>query len=90
MRASIESGHLTAETNRSKAVLNTEVTFLTVGTPEKANGTVDLRHVISASEDIGYALYPDRAVIGNMTSGRAKGWQIFLRISMARIFPCLG
>jgi nucleotide sugar dehydrogenase len=56
VRTSIESGHLRAEMNRSEAVRQTEVTFLTVGTPENANGTVNLRYVISASEDIGRAL----------------------------------
>ncbi len=61
VRAGIESGHLRAEINRSEAVRQTEVTFITVGTPENADGTVDLRYVISASEDIGRATKRKRA-----------------------------
>ena len=56
MRKSIESGRLRAEISRSEAVFQTEVTFVTVGTPEQADGTIDLRYIISASEDIGRAL----------------------------------
>ena len=37
VRTSIESGHLRAEIDRSEAVQKTEVTFLTVGTPENAD-----------------------------------------------------
>jgi UDPglucose 6-dehydrogenase len=78
VRTSIESGHLRAEINRSEAVRQTEVTFLTVGTPEKADGTVDLRYVISASEDIGRALKRKKAyhlvvVKSTVTPGTVRG-----------------
>src|SRR5665647_223775 len=56
VRKSIESGRLRTESSRSEAVLQSEVTFVTVGTPEQADGTIDLRYIISASEDIGRAL----------------------------------
>ena len=74
----IESGHLRAEIDRSEAVRQTEVTFLTVGTPEKADGTIDLRYVISASEDIGGALKRKNAyhlvvVKSTVTPGTVRG-----------------
>lgn len=56
LKKSIESGYLRAEKSRTEAVGHTDMTFLTVGTPERADGTIDLRHVIRASEDIGRAL----------------------------------
>jgi len=78
VRTGIESGHLHAEIDRSEAVRQTEVTFLTVGTPEKADGTVDLRYVISASEDIGRALKRKKAyhlvvVKSTVTPGTVRG-----------------
>ncbi|MGZ7134057.1 MAG: UDP-glucose dehydrogenase family protein [Halobacteriota archaeon] len=78
VRTGIESGHLRAEINRSEAVRQTEVTFITVGTPEKADGTVDLRYVISASEDIGHALKQKKAyhlvvVKSTVTPGTVRG-----------------
>ncbi|MGA3199106.1 MAG: UDP-glucose/GDP-mannose dehydrogenase family protein [Halobacteriota archaeon] len=56
LKKSIESGYLRAEKSRAEAVRHTDMTFLVVGTPERADGTIDLRHVIRASEDIGRAL----------------------------------
>jgi UDPglucose 6-dehydrogenase len=53
---SVQSKHLRAETSRSKAVSETDVSFITVATPEQTDGTIDLRYVIRASEDIGQAL----------------------------------
>jgi UDPglucose 6-dehydrogenase len=78
VRTSIESGHLRAEIDRSEAVLQTEVTFLTVGTPQNADGTVDLRYVINASEDIGRALkqkssYHLVVVKSTVTPGTVRG-----------------
>jgi UDPglucose 6-dehydrogenase len=78
VRTSIESGHLRAEINRSEAVRQTEVTFITVGTPEKADGTADLSYVINASEDIGRALTLKKAyhlvvVKSTVTPGTVRG-----------------
>jgi UDPglucose 6-dehydrogenase len=78
VRTSIESGHLRTETDRSEAVRQTEVTFLTVGTPENADGTIDLRYIIGASEDIGRALQRKNAyhlvvVKSTVTPGTVRG-----------------
>jgi len=56
LEKAIESGTLQAIDSRDEAVLRTDVTFITVATPEQADGRIDLRYVISASEDIGRAL----------------------------------
>jgi UDPglucose 6-dehydrogenase len=56
LKHSVQSGHLRAEISRAKAVSETDVSFITVGTPDQPDGTIDLRYVISASEDIGRAL----------------------------------
>jgi UDPglucose 6-dehydrogenase len=53
---SIKSKHLRAEISRAKAVSETDVSFITVGTPDQPNGKIDLRYIVSASEDIGRAL----------------------------------
>jgi UDPglucose 6-dehydrogenase len=78
VRTGIESGHLRAEISRSEAVCQTDVTFLTVGTPENADGTIDLHYVIGASEDIGRALKRKNAyhlvvVKSTVTPGTVRG-----------------
>jgi len=52
----IRSKCLRAETSRAKAVSETDVSFITVATPEQPDGGIDLRYIISASEDLGRAL----------------------------------
>jgi UDPglucose 6-dehydrogenase len=61
-----------------KQCVKLRLTFLTVGTPEKADGTVDLRYVISASEGIGRALKRKNAyhlvvVKSTVTPGTVRG-----------------
>ena len=56
LKHSVRSKFLRAETSRAKAVSETDVSFITVATPDQPDGTIDLRYVISASEDIGRAL----------------------------------
>ena len=56
LKKSIESGTLKAVDARDEAVAQTDATFITVGTPEQADGRIDLRFVVTAAEDIGLAL----------------------------------
>ncbi len=56
LKRSVESKRLRAEVSRTKAVLETDISFITVATPSQPDGTIDLRYVIRASEDIGRAL----------------------------------
>lgn len=78
LNISIDSGNLRAENSRGQAVRQTDVTFLAVGTPEQADGTIDLRYVISASKDIGEALrekdtYHLVVVKSTVTPGTTRG-----------------
>lgn len=50
------NGNLHATTKLEKAVLETNITFIAVGTPSKRDGSVDLVYIRKASEDIGKVL----------------------------------
>lgn len=53
----IQSGNLNCLVNQTeKAVFESVLTFVTVGTPSKPNGSVDLKFIESAAHDIGKAL----------------------------------
>jgi UDPglucose 6-dehydrogenase len=56
LRRCVRSKLLRAESSREKAVSETDMSFITVATPVQLDGTIDLRHVVRASEDIGGAL----------------------------------
>ena len=47
---------LRATADISEAVLGSEISFLCVGTPSSADGSIDLRYIIQASRDIGTAM----------------------------------
>jgi len=53
---SVKKGALKAITNTKKAVLNTEIAFVCVGTPPKINGNVDLTYLKRVCEEIGEAI----------------------------------
>ncbi len=52
----VEKGRIDATTNLIEAVLNSDVTFLSVGTPTAADGSCDLTYVRQASRAIGQAI----------------------------------
>ncbi|MCC6018809.1 MAG: UDP-glucose/GDP-mannose dehydrogenase family protein [Candidatus Verstraetearchaeota archaeon] len=56
LRRAVEEGYLKAVKDPKTAVLNSEVTFITVGTPSRDDGSIDLTYVKSASRMIGEAL----------------------------------
>jgi UDPglucose 6-dehydrogenase len=49
-------GRIHATTNLERAVLDTHITFMAVGTPSKKDGSIDLAYVRKAAEDIGKVL----------------------------------
>ena len=51
-----ESGRLRATTDPREAVLATSVSLVCVGTPSRANGSIDLRYIERVCEQIGEAL----------------------------------
>ncbi|MCL1079031.1 UDP-glucose/GDP-mannose dehydrogenase family protein [Parashewanella spongiae] len=52
----IKNGNLSATTNSIKAVENTSVTMVCVGTPSMANGNLELNYIKAVCHDIGLAL----------------------------------
>lgn len=53
----VGKGNLTCLVNQTEeAVLKTDITFIAVGTPSKADGSIDLRFIKSSSHDVGRAL----------------------------------
>lgn len=56
LKAGVEAGRISASRNLLGAVLMTDVTFVSVGTPTAADGSCDLSYVREASRTIGEAL----------------------------------
>ncbi len=52
----LKEGRLRATTNTKEAIMNSDVTFISVGTPSKEDGSIDLKYIEQASRDIGAAL----------------------------------
>ncbi|MDI6902704.1 MAG: UDP-glucose/GDP-mannose dehydrogenase family protein, partial [Methanocellales archaeon] len=52
----IRSENLRVISERKEAVLNSDITFITVGTPSKPDGGIDLRFIKSSAKEIGEAL----------------------------------
>jgi UDPglucose 6-dehydrogenase len=56
LKKAIKTKNLTAVVGRKQAILETDISFITVGTPSQPDGSVDLRFVEEASKEIGEAL----------------------------------
>jgi len=52
----VQSAHLTATTDSTRAVNETDLSLICVGTPSNTNGSLDLSHVAHVCEEIGAAL----------------------------------
>lgn len=52
----IEAGRLRATTDHMRAICETELSFVCVGTPSQSNGNLDLTYIRRACEQIGQAL----------------------------------
>ncbi len=52
----VESGRLKAVHGREEAVLDSDITFITVGTPSRPDGSVDLSFIEQSAVEIGKAL----------------------------------
>lgn len=61
IRSSVETGRLRASQDHVRAICETELSFVCVGTPSQANGNLDLRYVRRICEQIGQALRTKRA-----------------------------
>src|SRR6185436_599877 len=56
IQEAVGSGRLRATTSSAEAVANSDVSLVCVGTPSRANGSLDLRYVSAVCEEIGSAL----------------------------------
>jgi UDPglucose 6-dehydrogenase len=56
LQKTIRNKNLEIVTNNELATLQSDVVFITVGTPSKPDGSIDLRFIINASKEIGKAL----------------------------------
>jgi len=52
----VKNGRLRCVLDREEAILNTDTTFIAVGTPSKPDGSIDLRYIESTAHEIGEAL----------------------------------
>jgi len=52
----VAKGHLRATMSAEDAILNSDLTFICVGTPSQKNNSLDLKYVRRVCEDIGHAL----------------------------------
>jgi len=52
----VKDGLLNCVLDREKAVLNSDITFIAVGTPSQPDGTIDLQHIENSAREIGEAL----------------------------------
>ena len=56
LKKNIGHGRLHATTKLEDAVLNTDITFIAVGTPSRKDGSIDLAYIKKAAEKIGKAI----------------------------------
>ena len=56
LSAGVESGRITATTSAMEAVARTDVSFISVGTPSRPDGSLDLSYVYRVCADIGAAI----------------------------------
>jgi len=56
LQNAVKNGYLKCVLNREEAVLNTNITFITVATPSQPDGSIDLRHIKNSAIEIGKAL----------------------------------
>ena len=63
----LAAGRLTFTTDVARAVRESYIVFIAVGTPPGDDGSADLRHVVAAARDIGRAMDGERIVITKST-----------------------
>jgi len=56
LKKAVSEGYLRCVIGREEAVLNSDVTFIAVGTPSQPDGSIDLKYIKDAAKEIGKAL----------------------------------
>ncbi|MBN1792148.1 UDP-glucose/GDP-mannose dehydrogenase family protein [Candidatus Woesearchaeota archaeon] len=74
---SVERGRLSFTTDIAKAIKESEVIFICVGTPSKANGEADLRYVYAVAEEVGknierYTVIVDKSTVPAGTADKVS------------------
>ena len=67
VRRNVKERRLSFTTSLSEAMEGAEVVFIAVGTPPGETGEADLRHVLSAAEDVGRAIRRYAVVVNKST-----------------------
>lgn len=57
MKKTTKNGHLKGVLDLEEAIMTTDITFITVGTPSKSDGSIDLKQIQDSATEIGEALY---------------------------------
>jgi len=81
LRDGLDSGRLKFTYDAKEAVEHGEIIFIAVGTPEAEDGSVDMRFVYSAAEDIAVHMNMDKIVVDKSTVpvGTARIIQAFIQ-----------
>lgn len=56
LKSTLKKGTIKATTDITKAIMETDITFIAVGTPSNEDGSIDLKYIKKVSEDIGNIL----------------------------------
>ena len=67
VKQNLAAGRLTFTTDLARAVRESYIVFIAVGTPPGDDGSADLQHVVAAAMDIGRAMDGERIVITKST-----------------------
>jgi UDPglucose 6-dehydrogenase len=81
IKRNVEHGRLSFTTDMIKAVRNSELIFIAVGTPPGEDGSADLKHVISAAKEIGKHMNGYKIVINKSTVPVGTGDKVKAAIS---------
>jgi UDPglucose 6-dehydrogenase len=77
IKRNVREGRLIFTTDKKKAIQDSDVIFIAVGTPSADDGSVDLRYIESAAKDIGehmnrYKVIVDKSTVPVGTADRVK------------------
>ena len=68
LQKAVKDGNIRCVLDCEEAILNTDITFIAVGTPSKPDGSIDLKYIEGSAREIGQALKKKRHV----SSGRGE------------------
>ncbi len=87
LQRNLEEERLTATTDLESAVRESEIIFITVGTPPREDGEPDLCHVIEVAQTIGRALNGYKIIVNKSTVPVGTGDLVRRMIEAYRVEP---